>query len=203
MFVYVNRFEILVVNWDFWVDLFCLELLKSTRTQWLQMHRIVEGCCLIWKSGLFFLESEQLNKVRKHPHFHYIYGIIKSMLWVYFKIECMAAVRLLTKDFNIAENPFSGEILLYFPWTFTARFFEYLNNKYLCAFCFILPLFTECLPSLIHILRLSLYYLVKGFSVHFFVFENVFPLASWSWQRLELGLNLWVYLGWLESAKRN
>lgn len=36
------------------------------------------------------------------------------MLGVYFTIECKAAVRLLTMDFNIAENPSSGEILFLF-----------------------------------------------------------------------------------------
>lgn len=125
---YGNRFLILVVGWDVPVDLFCLELLKGTISQWLQMHHIVEGCSLIWKSGLLFLESKQLNKLRRHPHYHSVYSIIKSMLWVYFKIESMTAVRLLTKDFNIAANPFSREILLYFPGRLHIRFFEYLNN---------------------------------------------------------------------------
>lgn len=110
------------------MDLFCLEFLKSIPTLWLPTHRIVESCCLIWKSGLLFLESKQLNKLRRQPHYHYTYSIIKSVLWVYFKIECMTAVKLLTEDFNVAENPFSREILLYFPWTFYVCFFEDLND---------------------------------------------------------------------------
>lgn len=96
------------------MDLFGLELLKDAITQWLQMHHTVKGCSLIWESGLFLLESKQLNKLRRHPHYHYIYSIIKSMLWIQFKIESRTAVRLLTKDFSMVANSFSRDTLLYF-----------------------------------------------------------------------------------------
>lgn len=103
----------------------------------------LEGCSLIWKSGLLFQELKQANKLRRRPHYHYTYSIIKSAPWVCVKVESVTAVRLLAKDFSIAADAFSRDSFVV-PWKSPHGFFEYANNICLCSLSCLSFL---CLPN--------------------------------------------------------
>ena len=153
----------------------------------------IEGCSLLWKSGLLFLESKQLNKLRRHPHYHYRYSIIKSMLWVYFKIESMTAVRLLAKDFNTAEiHSLERFFCVSLEDSTSASLSIWIISACILLRLY-LALYARCLHSLICALILFLYSLVKCFSICLFVFKNMcFHLPLGVDKSLELELKRWI-----------